>query len=72
MFFKCLTVGMRSLFSYRARYDVIKFSNCHTEERSETTLNRWIKGKRYNEDRPKLHSDVLPFVVIFSEVKKAV
>ena len=27
------------MFSYRARYDVIEFSNCHTEERSEAEFN---------------------------------
>ena len=28
----------RALFSYRAWYDVIEFSNCHTEERSEAEM----------------------------------
>ena len=31
----CSFIGRRALFSYRARYDVIEFSNCHIEERSE-------------------------------------
>ena len=26
---------MRALFSYIAQYDVIKFANCHTDERNE-------------------------------------
>ena len=28
----------RALFSYKARYDVIEFSNCHTEERNEAEM----------------------------------
>ena len=32
---KQLNTGRRALFSYRARYDVIEFSNCCTEEQSE-------------------------------------
>ena len=33
--FNSKNIGRRALFSYRAQYDVIEFSNCHTEERSE-------------------------------------
>ena len=29
-------MGRRALFSYRARCDIIEFSNCRTDERSET------------------------------------
>ena len=32
---KQLNIGRRALFTYRAQYDVIEFSNCNTEERSE-------------------------------------
>ena len=32
---KQLNIGVRALFSYRAQYDIIEFSNCRTEERSE-------------------------------------
>ena len=30
-----INMGMHALFSYRARYDVIDFSNCRTEVRSK-------------------------------------
>ena len=31
-------IGRHALFSYRAQYEIIECSNCHTEERSEAEL----------------------------------
>ena len=35
-------MGRPALFSYRARYDDIEFSNCRTEERSEAEFFRAV------------------------------
>ena len=40
--FKNMNIERRALFSYRARYDFIEFSNCHTEERSEAEFFRTV------------------------------